>query len=263
VKPRIRPLVLACLITPALASAQDVTPGSSARYGFSLGVALYQARDEALNPLRHQGPSISAGVFREGISKVALHRVEVSFAFAPLTDRYSPDRSSLLFHPSFEVRYERKAAHLGGDMALFVGGTAGWNTRFGFYENWDQGHAYWLTSSHLNIAGTLVRNLDSGNALRLEVDAPILAAVSRPPERFEYKEVNPDLGWIFGHIHEDMRITSVHEHAALQATLTYERAGGGFPGRRLFWQTAFTSTRLPGSRPFTSFTHTFGISHPF
>jgi hypothetical protein len=192
-----------------------------------------------------------------------MHRFEVSFAFAPLTDRYSPDRASLLFHPAVEFRYARKAVRVTEDLALFLGGTAGWNTRFSFYENWDQGHAYWLTSSHVGLAANLVRRLDNGNSLHLEVDAPLLAAVSRPPERFEYKEVNPDFGWIFGHIHEDMRITSLHEHTALTATLAYHRAGGGFFGRRFFWQTAYTSTRLPESRPFTSFTHTFGISHPF
>lgn len=262
-KLRIKLSLIACLILPLLASGQEVPPASPTRYGFTLGVALYQARDEVLNSIRHQGPSISAGVFREGSSGTARHRLEVSFAFAPLTDRYSPDFASLLFHPAVGFRYARKAVQVTKDLALFLGGTAGWDTRFSFYENWDQGHAYWLTSSHLGLAADLVRRLENGNSLQLELDAPLLAAVSRPPERFEYKEVNPDLGWIFGHIHQDMRITSLHEHTALRATLAYQRPGGGFLGRRFFWQTEYTSTRLPESRPFTSFAHTFGISHPF
>jgi hypothetical protein len=255
--------LLACLLIPISLSGQERLPGSHTRYGFTLGVAFYQARDQVLNRLRHQGPSISAGVFREGSSEGSVHRIRVSFAFAPLSDRYSPDRSSLLFRPAIEVRYGRKAAQITENVALFMGGRAGWNTDFSFYENWDQGHAYWLTSAHLGFAGTLVRTLADGSSLHLELDAPVLAAVSRPPERFEYKEVKPDFGWIFGHIHEGMRVTSLHEHTALKASLVYHRKGGGFLRQRFFWQTAFTSTRLPDSRPLTTLTHTLGVSHPF
>jgi hypothetical protein len=226
-------------------------------------VSLHQVRDEVLANLRHQGPKITAGLFREGISHSAIHRFGVSFAFAPLTDRYSPDRSSVLFHPAIEFRYAKRAARVTEDMTLYLGGTVGWDTRFSFFENWDQGHPYWLTSSHLGVAGTLVRSLGNGNALRFELDAPLLAAVSRPPERFEYKEVNPDLGWVFRHIHKDLRVTSLHEHTAFTATLAYERRGGGLLGQRFFWQTGFISTRLPHSRPITVLSHTLGISHPF
>lgn len=251
------------LALPSLALGQDVSARYSARYGVTLGLALYQARDEALNGLRHRGPAVSAGIFREGISGAGLHRIEASFAFAPLTDRYSPDRSSVLFHPSIEIRYAKKAIRVAGDVFLFVGGAAGWSTRFSFYENWDQAHAYWLTASHLGLTTSLVGGLGNGNSFHLELDAPLLAVVSRPPERFEYKEVNPSLRWVFGEIHSGPRVTSVHEHAAFTATLSFLRPGGGFLRERFFWQTAYTSTRLPHSRPFTSLTHMLGISQFF
>ncbi|MGW8266084.1 MAG: hypothetical protein ACWGSQ_06930 [Longimicrobiales bacterium] len=260
---RIKLTLLACLVSPSFAAGQEMADPSFARYGFTLGVSVYQARDEVLNNLRHRGPSIMAGVFWEGMSNAAMHRMEVSFAFAPLTDRYSPDRSSLLFQPAIELRYARKAVRISEDYSLFLGGTVGWNSRFSFYENWDQAHAYWLTSSHLGLAASLVRPLDNGNAFQLDLDAPLLAVVSRPPSRFEYKEVRPDLGWVFREIHSDPRVTSIHEHTAVTATLSYLRPGGGFFGQRLFWQTAFTSSRLPSSRPFTSLSHTLGISHSF
>jgi hypothetical protein len=260
---RIKIALLACLVAPAFVAGQESARGASFRYGFTLGVSLYEVRDETLNGLRHRGPSISAGLFREGISEKAAHRLELSFAFAPLADRYSPDRSSLLFQPSFDFRYARKAVQLSEDFSLFLGGTTGWNSRFSFYENWDQAHAYWLTSSYLGLAAGLLRPLDNGGALFLEMDAPLLAVVSRPPERFEYKEFNPDLGWVLKEIHSDPRLTSIHEHTSVTATLSYLRPGGGFLGHRIFWQTAFTSSRLPDSRPFAALTHTLGISYPF
>jgi hypothetical protein len=251
---------------PGITGGQEIgglRRGAQTRYGVTLGVAWYQARDQVLASLRHQGPKISLGFFREGMSSSALHRVGLTFAFAPLTDRYSPDRSSLLFHPSIEVKYAKKTVHIGDDTDLYVGGTLGWNTRFSFYENWDQAHPYWLTSSHIGAVGTLVRGLANGNAVRFELSFPLLAAVSRPPERFDYKEVNPDFGWVLRHIHKDLRVTSLHEHTAVTATLAYERRGGGLLGQRFFWQTNFISTRLPSSRPFLALSHTLGISHPF
>jgi hypothetical protein len=256
-------VLLALLGVPGFASAQRPPRQPSTRYGFSLGVALYQARDEVLNPVRHSGPSISAGVFRESVSDIALNRVRLSFAFAPLTDRYSPDRSSVLFHPAIEVRYARRAVQVSENVGLYVGGTAGWNTRLSVYENWDQGHVYWLTSSHLGVATSLVGQLDHGHSVRMDFDAPLLAVVSRPPERFEYKEVKPNLGWVIREIHGNPRITSIHEHTAVTATLSYLRPDGGLFGQRLFWQMAFVSNRLAGSRPFTSLSHTVGISHGF
>lgn len=252
-----------CLVSPVLLAGQELPHASSARHGFTLGVSLYEVRDEVLNGLRHRGPSISAGLFRERVSDEAMRRIEVSFAFAPLADRYSPDRSSLLFQPAFDLRYVRNAVQVSEDLSLFLGGTAGWISRFSFYENWDQAHAYWLTSWYLGLSAGLFRSLDNGGALFLEMDVPLLAVVSRPPGRFEYKEFNPDLGWVLKEIHSDPRLTSIQQHTSVTATLSYLRPGGGFLGHRIFWQTAFTSNRLPNSRPFTALTHTLGISHPF
>lgn len=250
-------------LLPGLAGAQVIAPDSGARYGFTLGVAVYQMRDEVLNDLRHRGPTVSAGVFREGSSANALHRVGFSFSFAALTDRYSLDRSSLVFHPTLEVRYARRVARVADDLSVFVGATGGWSTRFAFFENWDQGHAYWMTSAHLGFSGALVRTLDGGGRLRLDLDAPVLAAVSRPPDRFTYKEANPDLGWVLRQIHQGMRITSVHEHTALAATITWDREGGGFLRQSFFWRTDFVSSRLPAARPLTILTHSLGISQSF
>jgi hypothetical protein len=262
VKARIKLLLPACLLIPMFASGQGVPRGAATRYGLTLGVAFYQVRDEALNPIRHQGPSVSAGVFRERASTDSMHRFGISFTFAPLTDRYSPDRSSILFHPAVEFRYVRKTAQPTEDLALFLGGTMGWNTRFGFYENWDQGHPYWLTSAHLGFAGSLVRTLNDGKSLQLDLDSPLVALVSRPPERFEYKEVNPDPGWVFKEIHRDLRPAAFSQHTAVTATLTFHNTGGRFL-QRVFWQTAFAATRLPQSKPFTSLSHILGISHLF
>jgi hypothetical protein len=259
----IRRALVVCLLLPLPISAQEPPREASTRYGLTLGVGLHQARDEVLNPVRHQGLSLLAGLFRVGESATTLHRVRVSFAFTPMTDRYSPDRSSMVFNPSLDFRLARRVGRLGDRTALYLGGSTGWETRFAFYENWDVGHGYWLTSAHLGFAGILARDLTGGGSLRLELELPLLAAVSRPPERFEYKEANGELGWVLSQIHQDMRITSVHQHLSPTLTLAYHRSGGGFLARRLFWETEFVSTRLPGSMPFTSLRHTLGISNPF
>jgi hypothetical protein len=259
----VRLTLLACVLLPYAATGQKGPDGFRTRYGFTLGIAWYQARDNVLNSIRHQGPSILAGFSREGVSDGAIHLAGLSFAFAPLTDRYSPDRTSLFFHPTLEIRYVRKVAQLTDELALLLGGTTGWSTRFSFYENWDQAHGYWLTSSHLGLAGSLLRSMGNGNTLQLDMDAPLLAAVSRPPERFDYKEVKADLGWMLNQIHSDMQVTSLNEHTALRARLSYDRKGGGILVHRFFWETEYTSTRLASSRPLTTLTHTLGFSHLF
>jgi hypothetical protein len=254
-------IMLLCLLAFAsTTSAQETTEKATTGLGVRLGVALYQHRDEVLNNIRHRGPSVSAAVFLQRGSKVSMYCMGVSFGFASLKDRYSPDRSSILFNPAVEIRYARKALQVAERVAVFLGGTAGWNTRFAFYENWDQGHAYWLTSSQLGVGATLVRSMANGNVLQLDLDAPVLALVSRPPARFEYKEVNPSLSWVLKNIHQDSRLTSVHEYTELKATVAYGRA---LWGRRIFWQTTFVSARLPESRPFVSMSHKLGIVYPF
>jgi hypothetical protein len=49
---RIRVTLLAFLALPGVASGQESFLGPSARYGFTLGVSLYEVRDEVLNGLR-------------------------------------------------------------------------------------------------------------------------------------------------------------------------------------------------------------------
>ncbi len=256
-------LLLGCLALQLPAAAQEVTENATARFGVTLGIALCQNRDEVLNNVRHSGPSITAGVFLQGGSSSSMYHLGLAFGFAPLKDRYSPDRSSILFHPTIEFRYAWKALQVADRSALFLGGTVGWSTRFSFYENWDQGHAYWLTSSHVGLGATLVHSLANGKALQLDLDAPVLALVSRPPKRFEYKEVNPSLSWMFGEIHKDTRLTSIREHRDVKVTIGYGSTSGGVLHRKIFWQTAFVSTRLPQSRPFTSLSHKLGFVYPF
>lgn len=256
-------LLLCCLVLQLPAGAQGTAENAAPRFGVTLGIALYQSRDQVLSSIRHSGPSISAGVFLQGGSSSSMYNLGLAFGFAPLKDRYSPDRSSILFHPTIEFRYARKAVQVAERSALFLGGTVGWNTRFSFYENWDQGHAYWLTSSHVGLGATLVHSLDNGKALQLDLDAPVLALVSRPPERFEYKEVNPSLAWMLGEIHRDTRLTSMHEHTELKATVGFGGTRGGLLHRRVFWQSTFVSTRLPQSRPFTALSHKLGFVYSF
>jgi hypothetical protein len=247
--------------TAAPTLCQSLGPGS-AGFGVSLAATEYQIREEALNAIRHRGASLTLGFFRQGGDLDRRHRITLSVLVAGLSDRYAPERGSLVAHPELDLRMGWRVTPPGRGTAFFVGGTAGWSTHWAFYEQWDETHVYWLTSSQLGVDALVEHHLARGRSLHLEVDAPLLALVSRPPSEFSYREVNPALGWILGEVHGKPRLASPADHLALNLGLVYSRTGEGGLRHEAFVQMEYIRDTTPSSRPVTILTYRLGISMP-
>jgi hypothetical protein len=248
----------------ALAStavAQELGPGS-AGFGFTLALTEYQIRDAVLNPIRHRGTSLSLELFRRGGGKEVRHRLGVSVLFDPLGDRYTTGRSSTLVRLEVDLRLGRKVTEIGAGTSVFVGGRAGWSTHFEFHEQWDQQHVYWLTAAEVGPVVALERRLGGGRSIQADAAMPVLALVSRPPERFGYREVDHGLGWMLGEIHSAPRLATPGEHLALRGGLTYSAVRDGRLRHAFFWRATWIRNDAPASREVSIVSHSLGVSMP-
>jgi hypothetical protein len=253
------------ILTAAAASpaqCQDLGPGDVG-FGFSVAATDYQTRDRVLNPIRHRGTSVALGIFRRSGGADDRRVLAFSLLVDPLGDRYTTRRSSLLVHPRLDLRVARKVADVGQHTALLVGGSAGWNTHWAFHEQWDEQHVYWLTVTHADLDAAVERRLGGGRSLQLEVGAPMIALVSRPPDQFEYREVNHSLGWILGEIHSRARLATPAEHLDLRVGLTYSAVRDGRLRHAFFWRTTYVRNTAPTSRELRVITHSLGATVPW
>lgn len=246
------------------APGQGVGPGV-AGFGFTLAVTQYQVRDAVLNPIRHSGTSVSVELFHRGGGEDTRRRFGLSFMVNPLGDRYTSGRSSTLVHLAVDVRLERKVAEVAEGTSVILGGSVGWSTHFQFHEQWDQQHVYWLTATEAGLAAAIERSWGDGRSIRLDAGMPILALVSRPPERFDYREVNHGLGWMLGEINGRTRLATPAEHLALRGGITYSAVRDGRLRHALFWRTEYVRNTAATSRDLHILTHSLGasLSWPF
>ncbi len=254
--------VLLALAAASPATCQDLGPGNTG-FGFTLAVTEYQVREEALNPLRHRGTSVALGFVRRSGGEDRRLALGFSLLVDPLGDRYTTSRSSLLLHPRLDFRTAWKVRDLGRRTALFLGGIAGWNAHWAFHEQWDEQHVYWLTATQVGVEAAVERRLEGGRSLQLEVDAPLLALVSRPPKEFTYREVKHSLGWMLSEIHGDARLATPAEHLDVQVGLTYSAVRDGGLRHAFFWRSRYVRNTAPTSEDVHIVTHSLGVSLPW
>jgi len=255
-------VLFAAAVVGSPAASQELGPGN-AGFGFTLAVAEYQIRDAVLNPIRHRGTSLSLELFRRGGGEDTRHRLGLSVLVDPLGDRYTSGRSSTLVHLAADLRLARKVTDIGPGTSVFLGGSAGWSTHFAFHEQWDEQHAYWLTASELGPVVSVEHRLGRGRSIQCDAGMPVLALVSRPPQRFDYREVDHSLGWMLKEIHSSSRLATPGEHLALRAGITYSAERDGRLRHALFWRTAYVRNDAPTSRAVSIVTHSLGLSMPW
>lgn len=229
---RALPLVLA-LALPSPRPAAAETAGTAERPPrdetgpeFGLGVlgGATQVREDLIAPLRWVGPSF-------GITTSQAYRGErwdegarLRLAAAYVSERYgSPN---LLMLPALDL-----SVHFGSGGRpgrVDVGAWAGIHQLLGWYASWDDAHLYWFSTTGL---GPSVRlTLDTlPRPVELELHAPVVALVSRPPRRRYYKVDNlVNLGFWLGRFADEPELTSVHELQAASLRATFRGSRGSF-----------------------------------
>ena len=256
-------VLIAILLNLRMAFAGDETEAGSNDFGLAIGPAGYQVKENVLNKIRHKGTFISGGLFYERSRAFSKQRFEFYAIFSKLESRYDPDKASIVINPSMDYRYARKIEDISQHVALFAGGVAGFDSHIAYYENWDESHFYWLTSYYLGFAGVLTYRQSETGSLYLEVDIPVVALISRPLARILRKEVNPEFSWIAGKLHEDLTLTSIHQHFALNMDLGYTFRYSDRFRQSIFWRSRYTKNSMAYSRDIAILTHTLGVTFLF
>jgi hypothetical protein len=251
------------LLSMGVVFSQDTAEAAETDVGLSLGVAEYQVRENVLNSIRHRGTLGSGGFFYERTKEISRQKVEFHLIFSKLESRYDPDKSTFAVNPSVSYRYARKVKNINQSMSIFLGGIIGLEMHHEWFDNWDDSHLYWLTSYHLGVDGILTYQNSPDSEFFLEISTPVVALISRPPERFLYKVANPKFSWAVDELHSNLRLTSVHEHFVLSMNLGYKFRYNARFEQGLYWRFSYTKNSVPYSKDIVILTHAFGASFVF
>ncbi len=261
-KSKITFLLILMIFNTGFAFPSDKDSGTQKYFGFTIGLSHNQVKEKVLNDIRHQGtffPSPISFIYEK--AKInAIQAFEFNLHFTGLKSRYDPDVSSLMIHPDINYRYLWKINRANETWGFYLGGITGLNMQLGWYDNWDDSHLYWLTSYYLGADGRWNYKLSDKSFFYLDISFPLLSVVSRPPERFLYKGVNPEFSWIISEIHENLRLTSVHQHFAMNVDLAYELRYSEKSKLRIFWRIYYLNSNMEYSKNLRVISHTIGAT---
>lgn len=235
----------------------------NSEFGFNIGLNEYQVKEDILNKIRHRGLLLSSGLFHEKTTDISLRKIDFNFIINTLKSRYDPDNASIVINPSLTYRYARKVKDIDRNTCFFLGGIIGTDTHITYFENWDESHFYWLTSYFLGLDGVVTYQRSDRSYFQFEFNSPVIALISRPPERFLYKEVNPEFSWIVGKMHDNITLTSIHRHFVLNMNAGYTLQYSNRFKQRIEWRFSYIKNRMKKSKDINVLYHTLGISFIF
>jgi hypothetical protein len=246
-----------------VAQPQGAFDTGSKDFGFTFGLNEYQVKENVLNNIRHRGMMPMLGFSYEKSKPYSKQKAELFLIVNTLKSRYDPDRSSILINPAITYRFARKVRDLGNHSRLYLGGIGGLNSHSAFYDNWDDSHIYWLTSYNLGIDAMLTYQRSAKGYFYIELHIPVIALISRPPDRFLYKVINPEFSWIISEYHRNLRLTSVHEHFALNMDLAYRFRYSHKFIQSIFWRFRYVRNSMNYSKNINILTHLIGVTFLF
>lgn len=255
---RIVEVAVAALVVSATgAQAQKLESGRTT--GVALGWVEYAVRDQALNPLAHQGRLASLGLQREISDARTTRRFDAEIGAAALNSRFETGWSSLATDLRLAYRRAVEVARPDPELSVRLGGALDATSHMSYFSNWDDSHFYWLTAYSAGLDALVEHRRRDGARLSLEARLPLVAWVSRPEARIDYKVVNLEAGWIVRKLHEDLSLVSVDRHLALDVALRYQRPSGRW-GRTLFWQFMYVRSDIETSAGLDLLRHTLGAT---
>ena len=246
-----------------VAQPQGAFDTGSNDFGFTFGLNEYQVKENVLNNIRHRGMMPFLGFSYEKSKELSKHKAEFFLNINALKSRYDPDRSSIVINPALSYRYARKVKDLNPQFKLFLGGIAGLNSHGAFFDNWDDSHLYWLTSYSLAIDGILTYQKSKNGYFYLELHSPVLALISRPPDRLLYKVINPTFSWIISEYHRNLRLTSIHEHFEVNVDLAYRFIYSNKFIQSVFWRLHYVRNSMNYSKNISILTYQLGFTFLF
>lgn len=246
-------------IWPRGSLAQTETSGPEDYFVVGLSLTSHQWKDKVLNPAKHAGWFPTLEIQYDRPREDSASRVHLQLVFSPIASRYDPGKDSFASGIQLSYRRVRRTAFPRAGLNLWIGAEAKASSDFAYFSNWDDSHFYWLTAYALGFAGSLEHVMSPSRTVSLEWSVPVLAVVSRPRSPILYKVVNSDFGAVVARLHKNARLTSLHEHRAVDLALRYARPHATW-GHSFFWHLEYADTDLPYSEPAQILRHSFGFT---
>jgi hypothetical protein len=251
------PILFLLLIFPTIAFSQEDV-GVEKDFSIAIGFTNYQIIDQLVSNIRHEGDFVSLGLSHHKMRGTSIREIHFNFIFNPLRSRYESEINSMVSNLAINYQYLKQIKKFDKGFQLFLGPVVGLDWHLSYFNKWDESHIYWVSSYFAGMDGRVSYKQSEKVRFNLNVNFPVVALVSRPPERFLYKEWDSNFSWVISRLHDDMKLTSINQYLAVNTTLDliYTRSEKFKPG--LFWRFRYLKNDRPATKEVGIATHTFG-----
>ncbi len=211
---------------PETDAAAPPAGGARHRFGYGFVVAYDQARDDLLIPLRWSGPSVGLRLEWERAASMRTHSLRAVLPASFYENRFGHEGYALGIEIAYSyLRVAEDDFHHG---RLSLGGQVKWDVHHGYYESWDEEHIYWLGAYSLGPRLAWSGPRGEGTRLGAELDASLIALVSRPPlERLHKTDPRTKPSFYFSAPHRDLALAGPIDYTAVHAGVSLTRRWGG------------------------------------
>ena len=184
------------------------------KYDVGVGLAMghVQAREDLVAPLVFQGPAGALTASFAGRAETSELDSRLLVAPVMLRDRYHTLNAAMSV--GVDGRWRFDVSH-GSHGVVRVGGMLDVHSWLGYYEAWDDAHAYWLSVISAGPSLQLVTRAPGGRDWAMDLEVPVIAVASRPPRyRLNKADDLVDFGFWVSRVADGPRVTTLHEYVA-------------------------------------------------
>ena len=228
-------------------------------FALHFGLTEYQTQEQVLNKVVHSGMFPALGFSYTIPSYESLHNISLFFTFNPIKSSYELGAASLASNMNLNYSYTQKISDLRPSLGLWLGPIGGMDYNVSYFENWDESHFYWLTSYYLGFDSRLIYNRSNGAYVTFDMQLPLLALVSRPPDRFLKSEIDPKFSAIVNNMHDNMELTSLNRYFDIKLNIAYTFAGSENFMQSFYWRFRYLNNNMAYSKNVKILTHSLGL----
>jgi hypothetical protein len=210
----------------AAASAEEERPRHFVDAG--LGAGVYQISDDLVRGLRWEGPSLELDAAFRYAGEITRHQVFLRFGMGYVHSRYDDAAASLTHHLGYGLT--GRVLRAGPWGTLFLGGQLREDVDLQYYIDWDEEHAYWISSYGLAAAARYEVAATPRHAFDVDLALPVIGWAGRPPEFRYYKADDlKGAGWFVEKPLEGLTFASLDKYQAVHLDIAYTyRPGRGW-----------------------------------
>ncbi len=197
---------------------QDFSRNSS--HEINIGAVFRQSKDYCLNKTRYQGIGFQAGYAWKNVSPENIHDIQFDTKYSKLVNRYDILPASFYVSPELSYGYARNLTPDNSILDSYMGGQINIQPNLWYYAMWDDSHFYWFTNNNLSLYNHTYLPLKN-NFIEFTLSIPIVALVSRPSARRDYKMDKSDLDYIVDKMYSNLKLQTINRFHGAKLKIGY------------------------------------------